>query len=92
MRKRRNRFRAVLAATGALLVVVGVPLFISPIPLGALVVGVGLALLWRTSGRARLVRRVLRRRRPVLAERLDRLLGAAPRRNRHKPDDGQVEP
>jgi hypothetical protein len=90
MARRRHRFRTAFAATGALLVVVGVPLFISPIPLGALVVGVGLALLWRTSRRARLVRRALRRRWPALAGRLDRLFGAAPRRTGRGPDGGPI--
>jgi alkylated DNA nucleotide flippase Atl1 len=57
-----------------LLVVTGVPLFVTPIPVGAVMVGAGLALLLRASPHARLVRRALARRFPGTAARMDRLV------------------
>jgi hypothetical protein len=53
------------------LVVVGVPLFVTPIPLGLPLIALGLFLLLQTSSRARLLRRRLARRYPETAHKFD---------------------
>jgi len=68
----RDRWRILIAIAGAALVTVGVPLTISPLPFGAIVIAFGLALLWRSSRRARLLRRALHRRWPAYARWLAR--------------------
>jgi hypothetical protein len=53
------------------LVVVGIPVFVTPIPLGLPLIALGLFLLLQTSSRARLLRRRLARRYPETAQRFD---------------------
>lgn len=57
--------------SGVALVVVGIPIFITPIPLGLPMIALGLFLLLQTSARARLLRRLLARRYPETARRFD---------------------
>jgi membrane protein implicated in regulation of membrane protease activity len=56
---------------GLTLIVVGVAVFITPLPLGSPTIALGLFLLLRTSARARLLRRRLARRYPDAARRFE---------------------
>lgn len=68
----RRALRKLAGVTGGLtLVAIGVPIFVTPIPLGLPLIALGLFLLLRTSSRARLLRRRLTRRYPETARRLD---------------------
>ena len=68
----QRALKKLLGVTGGLtLVVVGVPVFILPIPLGPPMIALGLFLLLQTSSRARLLRRRLARRYPQHAQRFD---------------------
>lgn len=69
MRRTLNKLLGV--TSGLTLVVVGVPLFFTPIPLGLPLIALGLFLLLQTSSRARLLRRRLARRYPDTARRFD---------------------
>lgn len=60
---------------GLTLIVIGVPVFATPIPLGLPLIALGLFLLLQTSSRARLLRRRLARRYPEMARRLDAARG-----------------
>jgi hypothetical protein len=53
------------------LVVVGIPVFVTPIPLGLPLIALGLFLLLQTSSRARLLRRRVARRYPETARKFD---------------------
>jgi hypothetical protein len=55
------------------LLVFGVAVFVTPIPFGALMIGVALVVLVRVSPYARLVRRGLARRYPQMARRLEEM-------------------
>lgn len=68
---RRTLRRLAGVTSGLTLVVVGVPVFLTPVPLGLPLIAVGLFLLLQTSSRARLLRRRLARRYPQTALRLD---------------------
>ena len=68
----RRTLRKLAGVTGGLtLVVIGLPVFVTPIPLGTPLIALGLFLLLRTSSWARLLRRRLARRYPETARRLD---------------------
>ena len=72
----RRTLRKLAGVTGGLaLVVIGVPVFVTPIPLGMPLIALGLFLLLRTSSWARLLRRRLTRRYPETARRLDAARG-----------------
>lgn len=72
----RRRLRKLACVTGGLtLVVIGVPIFVTPIPFGLPLIALGLFLLLRTSSWARLLRRRLTRRYPQTARRLDAARG-----------------
>jgi hypothetical protein len=73
-RRRRPLWKTAALFAGTFLVVTGVPLFVTPIPVGAIMVGTGLALLLKASPHARLARRALARRLPATAARIDRVL------------------
>jgi hypothetical protein len=73
-RRRPRPLGRTLAALGAAaLLALGLVVFLTPLPFGALLVGVALVILIRISPTARLVRRALARRYPETARRLDRL-------------------
>ena len=68
----RRTLKKLAGVTGGLtLIVVGVPVFIMPIPLGLPMIALGAFLLLQTSSRARLLRRRLARRYPVAARRFE---------------------
>jgi hypothetical protein len=68
----RHAFKRLVGSVGGLtLVVVGIPIFVTPIPLGSPMIVLGLLLLLQTSARARLLRRLLARRYPETARRFD---------------------
>ena len=72
----QRALRKLAGVTGGLtLVAIGVPIFVTPIPLGLPLIALGLFLLLRTSSRARLLRRRLTRRYPETARRLDAARG-----------------
>jgi hypothetical protein len=68
---RRAFKRPVGSAGGLTLVLVGIPVFVTPIPLGLPMIALGLFLLLQTSARARLLRRLLARRHLETARRFD---------------------
>lgn len=68
---RRALKKLVGVTSGLTLIVVGVPVFIMPIPLGLPMIALGLFLLLQTSARARLLRRRLALRYPEHARRFD---------------------
>lgn len=80
IRPRHSPWRLAATVLGVLLLVGGLPLFVTPIPVGAVMIGGGLALLLRVSPHARLWRRALARRYPRSAARLDGLRGRWRRR------------
>jgi hypothetical protein len=61
------------ALGGAVLLVAGLAVFLTPLPFGAVMVGLALVVLVRVSPTARLVRRGFTRRYPATAARLDAL-------------------
>jgi hypothetical protein len=68
----RRTLKKLAGVTGGLtLIVVGVPVFIMPIPLGLPMIALGVFLLLQTSSRARLLRRRLARRYPEKAQRFE---------------------
>lgn len=68
----RRAFKRLVGSAGGLtLVLVGIPIFLTPIPLGSPMIALGLFLLLQTSARARLLRRLLARRYPETARRFD---------------------
>jgi hypothetical protein len=72
-RKPRPLARRLAAVGAAVLLVAGLAVFLTPLPLGAAMVGLALVVLVRVSPTARLVRRGLSRRYPATARRLDTL-------------------
>lgn len=72
MPRRRPLARTLSSFAGLTLIVVGVPVFVMPIPLGAIMIVSGALLLLRASPRARLLRRAFARRFPDTTRRIER--------------------
>ena len=72
-RKPRPLTRRLAALGAAVLLVTGLAVFLTPLPFGAVMVGLALVVLVRVSPSARLARRGLTRRYPLTARRLDSL-------------------
>lgn len=92
---RRAINRLVGLTSGLTLVVIGIPVFVTPIPLGLPMIALGLFLLLQTSARARLLRRLLARRYPETARRFDsarRELQQVLRRARARLSGGRRDP
>ncbi|MBK1670437.1 hypothetical protein CKO28_20645 [Rhodovibrio sodomensis] len=70
-RKPRPLARRLAALGATALLIAGLAVFVTPLPLGGLMVGLALVVLVRVSPTARLVRRSLTRRYPHTARRLD---------------------
>lgn len=80
MRRRQlNKQRVMLFAGGAVLVLVGIPLTPTPVPLGLLMVAAGLYLMARSSDRVMRGIRSLREAWPVFSSKLNALKPRAPR-------------
>jgi len=72
-RKPRPMVRRLAASGAAALLIAGFVVFVTPVPLGGIMIGVALVVLIRVSPTARLVRRRLTRRSPDTARRLEAL-------------------
>jgi hypothetical protein len=70
-RRPRPLVRRLSAVAAAGLLVAGMAVFLTPVPLGGLMIGLALVVLVRVSPTARLVRRALTRRYPATAGRLE---------------------
>ena len=73
VRKPRPLARRLAALGAAVLLVAGLAIFLTPLPFGAVMVGLALVVLVRVSPTARLLRRGFTRRYPASARRLDAL-------------------
>ena len=73
VRKPRPLARRLAALGAAVLLVAGLAVFLTPVPFGAVMIGLALVVLVRVSPTARLLRRGFARRYPASARRLETL-------------------